>query len=366
MFQNLGIAQVLLSFGYIFFFIFNIASLGALETNSSRIESLEKEIEGLKKDLRVLMVEKARPSANPGIMRDEWFVVFEPLYWYQRTNGTPFAYSNSTLISSVPLKGRTKDIDFGWSWGVRVGGGKNICFDQWDIYASFISYNNHSSGSAKGGLNSTLIPLRGLVITQTGVKYAKSTYDLDFYNIDLELGRHYYVSEKLSFRPFVGLKNAWIDQSQMIRYTGGSLGHNSAHIDDECEYWGIGLKGGINSKWHLAEGFYLAGVFSGALLYGYFDIEHREKVTPSPQDRIKLEDNKHRFVPMVNWRLGLGYGTYFNQKEYYLDIGAYCEGMYWWRQNQMLKIYEYVALRYDNFAEDLSMHGLTISLRLYF
>ena len=64
-------------------------------------------------------------------------------------------------------------------------------------------------------------------------------------------------------------------------------------------------------------------------------------MTPNPLDKIHLEDNKHRFVPMVQWRLGIGHGSYFNQKEYYLDLGIYYEGMYWWRQNQMLRVYEY-------------------------
>ena len=107
-------------------------------------------------------------------------------------------------------------------------------------------------------------------------------------------------------------------------------------------------------------------MLSGAVLYGFFDIEHREKVTPSKQDRIKLDDNKHRFAPMVQWRFGIGWGTYFNCKENYLDLGVDYEGMYWWRQNQMLKVYEYSSLRYDNYSEDISLHGLTFTAKLYF
>lgn len=196
--------------------------------------------------------------------------------------------------------------------------------------------------------------------------FAKSAYDLRLFTIDGELGKHYYVSEKLSFRPFVGLKNGWIDQHQRIRYTGGSLGRNSAHIDDDCDYWGLGARGGLNSIWNFGEGWAFNGGFSAALLYGFFDIEHREKLTPNPMDRLKLEDNKHRFSPMAQWRLGLSYGQYCWQKEIYLECGLYYEGMYWWRQNQMLKIYEYNAIRYDNYAEDISMHGITFSGRIYF
>ncbi|MCP5505490.1 MAG: MOMP family protein [Chlamydiales bacterium] len=348
------------------FILIQVPFLGALESNSSRIEILEKEIEVLKQELYAVVVKQARPSANPGVMRDEWFAVIEPIYWYQRTNGTQFAYSNHASNPTLPLKGRTKDINFGWNWGIRVGGGKNLAFDQWDLFGHFTYYKNHVSGSARAGQESILVPLRGSVITNAGVKSAKSNYALDFYNIDLELGRHYYVSEKLSFRPFIGVKNAWIDQHQVVRYTGGTLEGNSAHVNDDCEYWGIGARTGVNSKWHLRDGWYLKGMLSGAVLYGFFDIEHREKVTPSQNDRIKLDDNKHRFAPMIQWQFGLGWGSYFNQKENYLQLGVAYEGTYWWRQNQMLKVYEYTALRYDNYSEDLSMHGLTFTGRLYF
>jgi len=357
--------QLLKKVFFIFLFL-QIGFLSALETNSSRITRLEKEIDDLREELHALMLSQSRPSANPDIMSDEWFVFLEPLYWYQRTNGTAFAYSNHTLLTSVPLKGRTKDIDFGWSWGIRVGGGKNIDYDKWDLSASFLYYSNHVSGTAKSGQASTLIPLRGAIITQTGVTHAKSSYALDFYNLDVELGRHYYVSAKLSFRPFIGGKSAWIDQRQMIRYTGGSLALNTAHVKDYCDYWGVGTKGGVNTRWFIGNGWHIDALIAGALLYGYFDIEHCERVTPSPLDHIKLEDNKHRFVPMIQWRLGLSWGSYFNRKQNYLNLSAAYEGMYWWRQNQMLKIYEYTAVRYDNFAEDLSMHGLTLSVKLYF
>ena len=222
------------------FILLQIALLGALETNSSRIEILEKELETIKNELLAMMISQARPSSNPGIMRDEWFITAESIYWYQRTNGTQFAYSNSSLTTTLPLNGRTKDINFSGNWGIRVGGGKNITFDQWDVFAHFTYFRNHVSGSARAGQSSTLIPLRGSVITQLGVDSAKSNYSLDFYNIDLELGRHYYVSEKLSFRPFIGIKNVWIDQHQVIRYTGGALNRNSAHVNDYCEYWGVG------------------------------------------------------------------------------------------------------------------------------
>lgn len=348
------------------FFISQNTLVNALETYSSRFEVLEEEIKALKEQLHAVMVKQAKLNENPGVMRNEWFSSIEPIYWYHRTNGTSFAYSNSSLSASLALKGRTKDIDFDWNWGFRFGVGKNIGFDQWDIFGHFTLYRNHISGSAHSGQESILIPLRGSMTIQMGVSDAQSNYRLDLYNIDVELGRHYYISQKLSFRPFVGLKNAWLDQHQITRYTGGSLGRNSAHVVDLCEYWGMGARTGVHSKWNLWDGWYLKGMLSGAVLYGFFDIEHREKVTPSQGDQIKIDDNKHRFAPTAQWQLGLGWGSYFHKKEHYIDLGIAYEGMYWWRQNQMLKVYEYSSLRYDNYSEDISLHGLTFSARLYF
>lgn len=342
------------------------ASGYAVEMNSSRIARLEKEVEELQEKLHELLVEQARPSANPSIIGDVYFVTFDVLYWYARTNGTQFAYSNSATSAAMPLKGRTKDIDFTWEWGLRAGIGKNLDHDKWDLYASFTLYRPHSSGGTNAGRNSTLIPLKGATVINAGVKRARSTYALDTYQIDAELGRHYFVSSKLSFRPFASVKNAWLKQKQIVRYTGGSVGNNTAHVEDHCDFWGIGLRGGINSKWHLGEGVYLEGLFAGALLYGYFDIDHREKLTANPHDTIQLDDNKHRFVPTMQWRFGIGWGTYFNDRKNHLDFEMAYEGQYWWRLNQMINIYEYNAFRYESLSDDVSMHGLTLMVKLYF
>ena len=353
---------------FLFVFILFLKALSgyAVELNSTRISKLEKEVEELQEKLQELLVQQARPSANPSILGDVYFVMLDVLYWYARTNGTAFAYSNSATTVNMPLKGRTKDINFTWEWGLRVGIGRNLNHDKWDLSGMFTLYRPHSSSSTSVGRNSTLIPLKGATLINAGVSHAKSNYSLDMYQIDAELGRHYFVSSKLSFRPFTSVKNVWVNQKQIVRYTGGSIGVHTVHVEDNCDYWGIGLRGGINSKWHLGEGVYLHGMFAGALLYGFFDIDHREKLTANPHDTIKIDDNKHRFIPTVQWRMGMGWGTYFNEKKYFLELRAAYEGQYWWRLNQMINIYEYNAFRYDNLSDDVSMHGLTLTARWHF
>lgn len=338
----------------------------ALEPDSIRISRLEKEVEELQETLSELLVQQASPSANPSILGDVYFATLDILYWYARTNGTAFAYTNSSPLTSTPITGRTKDISFDWEWGLRASLGKNLDHDKWDAALAFTLYRPHFSGKASVGMNGTLIPLRGGILVNSGVTHAKSSYALDTYQIDLELGRHYFISSKLSFRPFVGVKNAWMKQRQVVRYTGGAINTNTVHIEDNCDYWGVGVRGGVNSKWYLADGFYLHGLVAGALLYGFFDIDHREKLSINAQDTIKLDDNKHRFIPTVQWKMGIGWGSYLHERKHHLDLGVSYEGMYWWRLNQMIKIYEYNAYRYDNYSEDVSMHGLTLTVRWSF
>ena len=45
---------------------------------------------------------------------------------------------------------------------------------------------------------------------------AKSMLKLGYNNVNLELGRHYFVSHRLSFMPHFGVKSSWIDLKQNV------------------------------------------------------------------------------------------------------------------------------------------------------
>ena len=76
----------------------------------------------------------------------------------------------------------------------------------------------------------------------------------------------------------IGLKNVWVKQRQKIHYTGGEFHVNTAHIYDRYDYWGFGIRGGLESEWSLKNHFYLQGLFNAALLYGFFKIDHKERL----------------------------------------------------------------------------------------
>ncbi len=352
----------------------------------SRVTSLERQMPQVRTDTAMgncgCTTAIARPEVR-GCGCHSWYLTLDLLYWHAKVGGTEYAYSDQDPIGALPVKGRTKDMDFSWDWGLRVGLGYNFDHDGWDANFQYTWYDTSGSDSTSAGLNSSTIPLKGssgIVATTTNPDHrfvfchsAKSQYDLNYSAVDLELGRAYFVSCKLSFRPHWGLKSAWIDQEQIVRYTGKpqndnelGLGINTVHIKDTCDFWGLGPRTGVQSKWHLGCGFSIFGNVSGAILFGYFDVDHKEKWTGNPSNRIRLNANRHAFSPTTQFQLGLRYDRYVNERKQHIGIGLGFEGQYWWRQNQMLKIDDAQVLKYERYSEDVSMHGITLDVKFDF
>jgi len=355
----------------------------------SRVSQLENQMQQVRTETAMGTYGAQTATARPEVDGRGWFLTLDVLYWHGKVGGTEFAYTDNDPAASLPVKGRTKDIDFDWDWGFRVGAGYNFAHDGWDAYLQYTWFDTNGSDSTRAGLNSSVIPLKGsaqIVATAADpldtfifCDSAKSQFDLDYQALDLELGRAYFVSGKLSFRPHWGLKTAWIDQEQITRYTGGTpvavpqstaenlgLGVSTVHIKDDCDFWGLGPRAGVESKWHLGYGFSIFGNVSGALLFGFFDVDHRERWTDTQDNRIRLHANRHAFSPTVQFELGLRYDTYIHNNKQHVGVGLGFEGQYWWRQNQMLKIDDAAVLKYERYSEDLSFHGLTLDIRFDF
>lgn len=366
-----------------------IASLVASSTAfaamdmDSRVSQLENQMQQVRTETAIGTYGAQTATARAEVDGYGWFFTFDVLYWHSKVGGTEFAYSDQDPRAQLPIRGRTKDIDFEWDWGLRVGLGYNFEHDGWDLKGQFTWFDTNGSDSTRAGINSSIVPLRGsstIVATaaNTGNQFlfsasAKSQYDFDYTAIDLEIGRAYFISGKLSFRPHWGLKTAWLDQEQITRYTGGNvdpanpaalgLEGNTVHIKDDCDFWGLGPRVGLDSKWHLGYGFSIFGNVAGALLFGYFDVEHKERFSQVSDNRIKISANRHAFSPTAQMQLGLRYDKYIHDNKQHIGVGLGFEAQYWWRQNQMLKIDDAQVLKYERYSEDVSMHGLTLDIQ---
>lgn len=321
----------------------------------------------------------ARPVLDPecGCCGVNLFASASLLYWHPKVSGTEFAYGVTNFDPAVvtPLKGCLKSIDFRWNWGLKVGLGYNIGHDGWDIFLEYTWFTSRGSQSTCSGNNNSIVALKGLPrLAQPDMgsaeffaaKKAKSNFCLALNALQLEFGRAFYVSEYLALHPKIGLKAAWICFGQRTRYD--TVAGNFLSVRDCNRFAGVGPAFGLGTEWHFCGKLYLYGDICGALMYGLFNVHHKERFSvTSCSNQVRICQMRHAFVPCIGTTLGVGYSSYCGcDDNMHMMIRLGFDAHYTWRINQMLEVKDAAALRFGRVSEDLSIHGVTLDIRLDF
>lgn len=258
----------------------------------------------------------------------DWGMFFTAdfLYWYARETNIDYSYSRTffnqpTSIADVRQYGfPTKHhyVKSEWKPGFRVGLGMNMECDGWDLYANYTWFHNHSHSRAVGvtllasapdaafevnGLTDVVQPWASQFNENPAQPLAfpsiTGKWSLIFNQIDLELGRKYWVSKCMTLRPYLGLRGAWnhtnftvigqtvdpttftaFDPNTGITQTQGNfVAVNNNRFKNE--FWGVGLLGGLQPEFMLGDwcgcgNFSIYGNFEGSLIWG--DLKARNAV----------------------------------------------------------------------------------------
>lgn len=310
-------------------------------------------------------------STRPKIDGFGYFITFDVLYWQVKADGTEFAYSSVNRIQSYPVRGQIYPVSFKWDWGFRIGLGKNFVHGNWDISADYTYFKSTGRAKVFSGTGGQVVPLKGdpqITTNPSGesidtVDQASGNYGMDFDRIDLALAKGFFINYNLSFKPHVGLATAWINQKQTTRYTGGQLGINTIQVKDRCDFWGIGPRTGFNSKWYLTNGFSIFGNASGALVYGLFQVQHKNWFSALENNKVFLEGNVHKFSPTADVQIGLVYDGYIYDEKQYLSVSLGYECQYWWSMNQCFTFDNSVGYQtYSRQTSNLSFHGVDLHI----
>ncbi len=364
---------------------------------SSAFAGIDKRLDTLEKDMQEISARNPQDtlganftSSRPEVKGTNWFLTFDLTYWHTKMGGTEYAYSlhpqinNSVLLPDI--SGDLKENGFGWDVGVKVGLGYKTLHGAWDALIRYTYFNGDDISSLSKAEPSALISL-----TNFGLLFAskvKSHVEVDYDNIDIELACSYFISRRLAFRPHFDMKTTWIGIDQNVQITASSIDNtsNTVGLDyktkDDCRFWGLGPRAGIDSKWFLGYGFHFFGDFAGSVQYGYFKTEAHEFLPPSAQpalsggEAFKIKHKFHRFIPFIQLFLGLGYDTYINDENQHLAFKLGYEVQYYWRVNQINKSDNFTAVSGDNLtqvrlmfekaSEDLMFYGITVEARLDF
>ncbi|WP_420421986.1 Lpg1974 family pore-forming outer membrane protein [Simkania sp.] len=324
-----------------------------------------------------------------------WYIWIEPLYWHAKAGATEYAYSDKTVTVFAgqqdfylqpPIEGRVKDEEFGWEWALRFGIGSYFFHDNWDVNLNYTWFESDDSSGTTKIEPSAVISLK--LPDSIPWRHARSHHDLNYNNLNLEIGREYFISRTISTRPEIGLKSSWIYDRQKVRYSEvfvpgfPQLSNIHGRMKDKSVMWGLGPRMGVTVNGYIGDGFSLYGRLTGSLLYSYtrssmstgIDVNFPGAVVPNPI-RMHLRNNQHHFVPTAQMMLGLVWETYINDKRQHITLGAGYEVEYFWRANQTLltddtstalDIAAPRRLAVHRASEDIMFYGITIKARLDF
>ncbi len=367
------------------------------------------------------------------------FVDAEFLYWYARETNLEFATSTqiwgfpptdgtaTAITSEFPKKHnyvKTK-----WDPGVRVGIGMNTDCDGWDLYLNWTYYKTHKKGHASipdsqylrvttaqigdqdgtGGLNQPWNPGNEVGDAQDSVEHVSAQWKLNFNQIDLELGKKYYVSRCFVVRPYMGLRGAWTSTHFNVRgtvdpttpavpiplmqtLTIGTFSSTDANLIHN-RAWGVGLLTGFQPNFRLGNWcgcgeFSLYGNLGGSLIWGKFRSRNLIEFTGvntivdlagvdtgvvtqtfSPVER----DNFSRMQGIIDTALGIRWEDHWCCDRYMATIDLGWEHHYWWgfglyhrltasTTDESITFYQ----NQSNFATDLGYGGFVLRARLDF
>ncbi|WP_420422696.1 Lpg1974 family pore-forming outer membrane protein [Simkania sp.] len=95
--------------------------------------------------------------------------------------------------------------------------GSYFFHDNWDVNLNYTWFESDDSSGTTKLEPSAVISLK--LPDSVPWRHARSHHDLNYNNLNLEIGREYFISRTISTRPEIGLKSSWIYDRQKVRYS---------------------------------------------------------------------------------------------------------------------------------------------------
>jgi hypothetical protein len=192
--------------------------------------------------------------------------------------------------------------------------------------------------------------------------------------VDVGAMRPFYQGTHLIMAPFGGLRGQFIRQNfsltaENMQDTAATV--PSATTKHKSNSWAVGPRAGCLAKWHLGWGLRFEGDVAGSILYtrytkASFSSEHALLADIGlPESGASLRNyNCLRAVNEMN--LGLGWGSYFDCRNYHLDLLLSYDFQVYWNQNMIRALSASTVSRSGLSAANLYLQGLTVKAQFDF
>lgn len=305
----------------------------------------------------------------------------ELLIWRAQQEGLEYAIEIDDLPSNAAIgKGKVRNLgDTDWNAGFRVGVGYLFHRDLWSLDAEWTRFHPSSVSSHLATDDFSQEPIFP-VFPQIGNWSAfnpvsiSPKWDLKYDTVDLLASRQFSIRKFLVLKPSFGLSSAWIQQDFDLKVDAEN-GNTDFFVNfkTDNDFWGVGLKAGLDSNWLLGPHFRLFGKISGTLLWGHFTIKEKGSGTypngpinpfsTNQSPNIHLKDSFHTIQASMNLKLGLAWrwGFHHNKRECVLYCGW--EEFLWFNQNQLPFITSF-SMNKHAVHGDLGLSGFDIGLNV--
>ncbi len=349
------------------------------------------------------------------------FITADTLYLQSSVDDLNYAVNVNESFTGFEIgSGNQKILEphFRWDWGGRISVGYQADdFDAWDFAAiwTYVHGKGHSSiaTSLPEALNSffayeiygksvsLIFPswgggqasdLGGFFVDNNhriGLTSASADWMLNFNVVDLDLGRSFYIGEKIALHPFVGVRGAAIDQDYTANYStvydltsfGGTLPTDEfvtapTRMKADNDYYGAGIRGGFDFLCHFMKNWGVSGLFSGSLLYGKFHVKQNYEAftplsfnaAPFPLQPTQFISKRHPYRICCNLEGSLGtfWEADFNKDKNHLFIGIFYEIADWFDQNALSRTFVDLNLQDQGTVVDYPVNLLIDDTRTNF
>lgn len=355
------------------------------------------------------------PCVNCGL---GYYLTADFTYWSAREQGlglatiTGFQTFGLPTLGKIPtgkvIRPKTK-----WEPGFKVGAGIDFCHDGWDVFLQYTWFrqNDTSVTKTQNGTPNPTTPLEtemsktgrtlydniwgvdGIIqfmnpslgnvdITDTPLvvqvpifQTVSGNWKLHFNVVDLELGRNFYISRRITLRPHFGLKGMWEKQKLTLSFTNPVLVDqlfvftptDSGAMNNKFTSWAAGTCAGINTAWHITRSFSLLGDIAVSGLWQHVSVKRMDQEsfdfnsTNSRFSITNVKDTYSLFTPVLETLLGLRFECWTEEATYHFGLDAGWESQIWFFQNQFYRVFS---------AEEsngtLGFQGLTVKARFDF
>lgn len=299
-------------------------------------------------------------------VNQEWDFFFTASFIYmQAMEEIDLAIANSATLPRI--QGKIIDHDFTYKPGFRVGMGYNLPHDHWDIYAEYTRFHQTSTTKASAPSNGNLLTLLLSSINQGTANGVLGRWKLAIDMLDVELARSGHVSKSLILRPYLGLRALWIDQKYTAQYlemiqTANNIFSPQVNSITKNDSWAIGPKFGMDTDWLIVKNLRFFGNISGCLIFTSDTSNHKENSITNNFPVVSIRDDTNFIRPNLELAVGLGWGTYFKDCRYHIDLSADYEFQAFWNQN----MFQLTSFSFNGGGVDLFLHGLGIRVRFDF